>query len=120
MTAPRERIPSTPPNPAVFGDYTLLEAGEDPTERKIRMDKLLYLLTGGFLRGYRTQVLGYVAVLGTLAAWAVGDMSLADLVNKMPMLLGGAGLITVGDKINDAKAKVDDVAADIKADVPSA
>lgn len=38
-------------------------------------------LTGGFLKGYRTAVIAAVAVLGSLASWAVGDATLVDALS---------------------------------------
>ena len=101
----RHQFPDThPPDPAVFGDFTLLlDAGEEPSqERKKDMQKLIWVLTGGWARGYRTQLAGFTLMVSTLVAWAVGDMSLADLVDKLPGILGGMGLVALGDKV-DAK-----------------
>jgi hypothetical protein len=106
-----DRVPNTPPDPALFGDYQLLDAGEERQEREKKMTQLLWILSGGWARGYRTQALGYVTLLGAFVAWAVGDMSMADLVDKLPGLLTGAGLVFVGDKINDVKAAAVTVAA---------
>jgi hypothetical protein len=41
--------------------------------------------------------------LSAVALWAVGDMSLADLLGKLPIALGGLGLATLGAKVDDAK-----------------
>ncbi len=69
------------------------------------MNALAWLITGGFARGYRTQVLGVTAALSTIGLWAVGDMSLADLVAKLPVVLGGLGLAALGAKVDDAATK---------------
>jgi len=69
------------------------------------MNTLAWLITGGFARGYRTQVLGVTAALTTVGMWAVGDMSLADLVTQLPLVLGGLGLAALGAKVDDAAAK---------------
>jgi len=69
------------------------------------MNTLGWLLTGGFAKGYRTQVLGVTAALSTAGLWAVGDMSLADLVTKLPVVLGGLGLAALGAKVDDAAGK---------------
>ncbi len=37
--------------------------------------------------------------------WAVGDMSLTDLIAKLPVMLGGLGLAALGAKVDDAKAQ---------------
>ena len=56
------------------------------------MNVLGYLLSGGFAKGYRTQILGVSAALSVVAMWAVGDMSSSDLIAKLPAILGGLGL----------------------------
>jgi hypothetical protein len=70
------------------------------------MQTLSWLISGGFAKGYRTQVLGVTAALSAIALWAVGDMSLADLVSKLPIALGGLGLAALGAKVDDKAAKV--------------
>jgi hypothetical protein len=67
------------------------------------MNTIAWLLTGGFARGYRTQILGLVAALSALTSWAVGDVTLADLVTKAPVIFGGLGLAALGVKVDDAK-----------------
>jgi len=62
-------------------------------------------MSGGFAKGYRTQVLGVTAALSAAGLWAVGDMSLADLVTELPIILGGRGLAALGAKVDDAAAK---------------
>jgi hypothetical protein len=64
------------------------------------MKILVYLMTGGFLKGYRTQVIGGMAILTAVANYLVGDMSLTDLVQQLPLLLGGAGFAAFGAKVN--------------------
>ena len=46
------------------------------------MENLAWLISGGFAKGYRTQVLGVTTALSAVALWAVGDMSLADLLGQ--------------------------------------
>ncbi len=67
------------------------------------MQTITWLFTGGFAKGYRTQILGLTAALSALALWAVGDMSLADLIAKLPIALGGLGLAALGAEVNDKK-----------------
>jgi hypothetical protein len=74
-------------------------------QRRSSMNILGYVLSGGFAKGYRTQVLGVSAALSVVAMWAVGDMSLTDLIAKLPVVLGGLGLAALGAKVNDAKAQ---------------
>jgi hypothetical protein len=66
------------------------------------MLNLAWLITGGFAKGYRTQILGITTPLSTIALWAVGDTSLADLVAQAPVIFGGLGLAALGAKVNDA------------------
>jgi hypothetical protein len=69
------------------------------------MNSIGWLLTGGFAKGYRTQVLGLITALSAMASWAVGDATLADLVTKAPVIFGGLGLAALGVKVNDGAAK---------------
>jgi hypothetical protein len=41
--------------------------------------------------------------LSAVALWAVGDMSLANLLGNLPIALGGLGLAALGAKVDDAK-----------------
>jgi hypothetical protein len=45
------------------------------------------------------------AAISAVGLWAVGDMSLADLVTQLPIILGGLGLAALGAKVDDASAK---------------
>lgn len=56
---------------------------------------MLNLLTGGFLAGYRTYIFGFLLAFQAVAAWAVGDTSLAQLVDQLPEIFGGLGLMTL-------------------------
>jgi len=53
------------------------------------------ILSGGFLRGKRTYILGGLLALQALASWAVGDMTLAQLLEQLPEILGGLGLMAL-------------------------
>ncbi|HEX6831269.1 MAG TPA: hypothetical protein VF090_06980 [Methyloceanibacter sp.] len=55
------------------------------------MLNLAWLLTGGFAKGYRTQILGLTTAISTIALWAVGDTALTDFIAKLPVIFGGAG-----------------------------
>jgi hypothetical protein len=72
-------------------------------QRRPCMDTLTWLITGGFTKGRHTQVLGVTTALLAIALWAVGDMSLADLLGKLPIALGGLGLAALGAIVDDAK-----------------
>jgi hypothetical protein len=69
------------------------------------MSNVAWLFTGGFAKGYRTQILGLVSALSAVASWAVGDATLAELVTKSPVIFGGLGLAALGVKVNDSAAK---------------
>jgi hypothetical protein len=66
------------------------------------MPNLTWIITGGFAKGYRTQILGLTTALSAIAMWAVGDASLTDLIAKAPAIFGGLGLAALGAKV-DAK-----------------
>jgi hypothetical protein len=78
------------------------------------MLKLLWLLRGGFLKGYRSQTIGIATGLGGLinafAAWAVGDRSLFSLGRAIgenwTLIAGGFGLATVAATIDRSKDKM--------------
>ena len=56
------------------------------------MNALTWLITGGFAKGHRTQVLGVTTALSAIALWAVGDMSLADLLESFRSRLAASVL----------------------------
>ncbi|MEM7191872.1 MAG: hypothetical protein AAF405_03220 [Pseudomonadota bacterium] len=66
------------------------------------MSNLAWLITGGFAKGYRTQILGVSAAFSALGLWAAGDLTLAQLVSEIPIVLGGLGLAALGAKVDDA------------------
>ena len=61
---------------------------------------MLDFLSGGFLRGYRTYVLGALLALQAVTGWAVGDMNGVELLNKVPEILGGLGLMSLRAGVN--------------------
>ncbi|HML91763.1 hypothetical protein [Methyloceanibacter sp.] len=69
------------------------------------MTNLAWLITGGFAKGYRTQILGLTAALSAIGLWAVGDLTLPELLTEIPVILGGLGLAALGAKVDDAAAK---------------
>lgn len=69
------------------------------------MNTLAWLISGGFAKGYRTQILGVTTALSAVGLWAVGDTPLAKLVTELPLILGGLGLAALGAKVDDAAAK---------------
>ena len=77
------------------------------------MLKLIWLIRGGFLKGYRSQTIGIATGLGglinALAQWAVGDRSLISLSRAIgenwALIAGGFGLATIAVKIDRARDK---------------
>jgi hypothetical protein len=69
------------------------------------MNNIAWIFTGGFAKGYRTQILGVITALSAVASWAIGDTSLADLVIKAPIIFGGLGLAALGVKVDAAQAQ---------------
>jgi len=66
------------------------------------MTTLAWLITGGFAKGYRTQIFGVTAALSAIGLWAAGDLTLAQLLTELPIILGGLGLAALGAKVDDA------------------
>jgi len=52
-------------------------------------------MTGGFLSGYRTYILGGLLAVQAIAGFAVGDLTLIQLMNQAPEILGGLGLMSL-------------------------
>jgi len=69
------------------------------------MNNIAWIFTGGFAKGYRTQILGLVTALSAVTSWAIGDTTLADLVTKAPVIFGGLGLAALGVKVDAAKSQ---------------
>lgn len=73
------------------------------------------IIMGGWLKGKRTQVLGYATLLGTFAyavvQWMVGDMTLVQVMEwvkeNWEQLALGYGLVFVGDRMDVVKAEVE-------------
>jgi hypothetical protein len=53
------------------------------------------LLTGGFLVGYRTYILGAVAALSAIASWTVGDVATGDMLKAVAEACLGIGMMTL-------------------------
>jgi hypothetical protein len=56
------------------------------------MNLLKLILAGGFLKGYRTHIAGWLLIADALARYGTGDLSLADLASQIPTLAAGIGL----------------------------
>jgi hypothetical protein len=59
------------------------------------MKILAYLLTGGFLKNYRTYLLGFMLAATGVGKYLAGDESLSDFIQRLPEILGGLGLVTL-------------------------
>lgn len=59
-----------------------------------------YVLTGGFLKGYRTYVLSGLAAITAVAYWSVGDQSTADTLRALWELFasGAIAALRAADK----------------------
>ena len=55
----------------------------------------LKFITGGFLSGYRTYLLGFLIAAQAIIAFAVGDIGLSELLQQLPEILGGLGLMAL-------------------------
>ena len=53
------------------------------------------ILTGGFLAGYRTYLIGGLLALQAVVQWAAGDLTLVQLIGQAPEILGGLGLMSL-------------------------
>ena len=52
------------------------------------MNNVLYYLSGGFLKGYRTYIVMAVGVITVIAGWSTGDLTTSDMVNSLLVLFG--------------------------------
>ena len=52
-------------------------------------------MEGGWLKGYRTYLIGTAMFAQAVVAWLVGDASFTELWAKLPEILAGLGLITL-------------------------
>lgn len=67
------------------------------------MELVMKILTGGFLKGYRTVILGAALIVDAVAKYLVGDMGGQELFNVLPELIAGLGLWTAKAAAVDAK-----------------
>lgn len=58
------------------------------------MNMFLYIITGGFLKGYRSYILGALLIVQAVASWMVGDLGLVGLIDQLPEILAGMGILT--------------------------
>jgi hypothetical protein len=64
---------------------------------------LTYIFSGGFLAGSRTYILGGLLTVQAVASWAVGDITLVALVDQLPEILGGLGLMALRAGVDKPK-----------------
>ena len=62
---------------------------------------MMNILTGGFLSGKKTYILGFLIFAQAVASWAIGDTTLAELIALLPEILGGLGLMTLRKGISN-------------------
>ncbi len=53
--------------------------------------------------GLRARTLAFTAAVTAIGLWAVGDMTLAELVAALPVALGGLGIAALGAKVDAAQ-----------------
>ena len=58
------------------------------------LEMIKYLLTGGFLKGYRSYIIGTILILQAVGAWAAGDVGFMTLMEQLPEILMGMGIMT--------------------------
>lgn len=54
-----------------------------------------YLLTGGFLAGYRTYILSGLAAVTAVAYWSIGDQSTAATLQTLWELFASGALASI-------------------------
>jgi hypothetical protein len=61
------------------------------------MEGLKYILTGGFLQGYRTYIVALVTLIWAVSDYALGNIGLMDLIqsDRMYHALTGLGLMSL-------------------------
>jgi hypothetical protein len=75
---------------------------------------LSHVLTGGFLKNYRTYLLGFLVAATGVIKYLTGDESLSQLVNDLPAILGGLGLVTLRAGLANHMALVQEALAAVK------
>lgn len=62
-----------------------------------------YLLTGGFLKGYRTYVLSGLAAITAVAYWAIGDQSTTDTLRALWELFASGAIASLRAGVADMR-----------------
>jgi hypothetical protein len=79
------------------------------------MKILAYLLTGGYLKNYRTYLLGFALAATGVGKYLAGDETLSDVVQSLPEILGGLGLVTLRAGLQSHMNLVKEVLAGLQA-----
>lgn len=74
---------------------------------------LMSILTGGFLAGKRTYLVGLGLIVNELVKWAVGDQSLGDMTQHLPAILEGMGLMSLRASISPVMTYLKAMAAEV-------
>lgn len=69
------------------------------------MALILKLISGGFLAGYRTYLMGGLLAGQSVVAWVVGGTTLAELVAQLPEILAGLGLMSLRAGVGAKESK---------------
>lgn len=81
------------------------------------------IMSGGFLRNYKTYIAGLALIITGLGQYASGDLTLIAFIHQLPVIAGGLGLIglrnalaqympvadTVADMLDEMAATHDDL-----------
>ncbi len=59
------------------------------------MKLIVSIVTGGFLKGKRTYILGFALAIQAVVGYMVGDTTLAEFGDRVPEIIGGMGLVTL-------------------------
>jgi len=61
------------------------------------------MIEGGWLKGYRTYLIGFLMLAQAIVAWLVGDATFEQLWAQLPEILAGLGLITLRAGVESAR-----------------
>ena len=81
--------------------YIAFGSGFQKKRGDMTMDKVLYVLSGGFASGYRTYVLCVAAIVTVVANWAVGDQGTKEAVDAIWQMLLSASVATARAAMKD-------------------
>lgn len=64
---------------------------------------MTYVLTGGFLKGYRTYVLSGIAAITAVAYWSVGDQTTVDTLRALWELFASGAVASLRAGVADMR-----------------